>query len=99
MRTISGNYPEVWIGYKIIGVPGDNWFIVQDVHSVDLAADVFRKEPPRLPIGARARVRKVHYWMSPTKWQVVDLENIPKLRGFEWQSGQATSPSSKRTGA
>lgn len=89
MRTISGNYPEVWIGYKITGSPEEHWFIVQDVHTVDLAWQVFVKEPPKLPLGISGRVVAVHYWHNAMHWDSV----IPPVENYRWQTDTATNPS------
>lgn len=84
MRTLSGNYPEVWVSYKIsteFGVVHRH--LVKDVHTLALAAEVFAKDPPKLPQGAYGIVVAVSYWVSPS--HNIEVKDFGKpLIGYKW---------------
>lgn len=87
MHHISGNYPEVWVQYRIKGDPDKRSHLVEDVHTVGLAIELFTKHPPHLENGMEAKIVGIHYWMSPMKWQDIALKDVKELNGgFEWRT-------------
>lgn len=79
MRVASGNYPEVWVGYRMKYSGDIRWRLVEDVHSVELAIELFKQNPPTLDPGQSARVIGVHLWHNARQW-----EDVPVKRRIEW---------------
>lgn len=86
-RSISGDYPEVWVIYKITYYPGLRYYLVEGQHDIDKAIREFMKNPPSLEPHQSARIVEVHYWQSPKTWERVYLQDIRPLRrkGFVWR--------------
>lgn len=76
MRTLSGNYPEVWIVYdRIQTLNGETkriYHLVENVHDVIIAVKFFKQRPPELPDGCIGKLHEVHIWHSAQESTVTD---------------------------
>lgn len=71
MKSLSGDYPEVWIVYDEIntmtGETTRKYKQITGARSPIVGYLYFKQRPPRLPELSIGKIYEVKYWKSPTE--------------------------------